>query len=175
MSGKWGFDCGGSPERQTDSALVGPADRSGSLLAFNVRVLLHSTSDGNRLPPFASGKSNTDDSPNQRANWWAIDKSDSPKAADVGVKRVTGSCVVYSRGDESGQCPSSKSDGEMSSSRGSTKNFEATEFASAVSQSITACALVYNERVRGQFAQMRQLEEAVCSHHESNRSSRCNC
>jgi hypothetical protein len=136
---------------------------------------LHGTADGNRLPPFAGRKSNTDDSPNQGANWWAIDKSESPKAADVGVKRVTGSCVVYNRGDNSGQYPSSKSDGEMSSSRGPTKNFEATEFASAVSQSITPCALVYNERVCGQLAQMREPKEAVCSHHESNRSARCYC
>jgi hypothetical protein len=130
---------------------------------------------GNWLPPFAGRKSNTDDCPNQGANWWAIDKSEAPKAADVGVKRVTGSCVVYSCDGEAGQRPNSKSDREMFPSRGFEKKLKATDFASSVSESITVCALVYNERVCGQLAQMRQPEDAVCSHHESNRSARCNC
>jgi hypothetical protein len=57
-------------------------------------VSSHSTLGSNRLPPLDGMETNADNSPNQSAKWWAIDKSESPKPADVGVKRVTGSCVV---------------------------------------------------------------------------------
>jgi hypothetical protein len=61
------------------------------------------------------------------------------------------------------------------SSRGSAKNFKATDFASAVSESITVCASVYDERVCGKLAQMPDIKTGVCSYHESNRSAWCNC
>jgi hypothetical protein len=124
--------------------------------------------DSDRLPPLAGRKSNTDNSANQGAKWWESEKIENPEAADVGV---TGSCVVYNRADEAGHCPKHKAVAEMSSSRGSAKNFKATEFASAVSESITVCASVYNERVCGKAAQLPGTKKAVCSRHKSNRGA----
>lgn len=146
-------------------------EKHGSLVGW-LGVLLHCTLDSNRFPPLAGRETNADNSPNQGAKWWANEESSNPQPADVGV---TGLCVLKNRGDEPGKCPKQKADAEMSSSRGSAKNFKATDFASAVSESITVCALVYNERVCGKVAQMREPKEAVWSHHESNRSAGCNC
>ena len=89
---------------------------------------------GDRLPSLAGRKSNTDNSSSDGPDCWAKDKSEKSQVADVGV---TWCCVVYSRADDASQRPNSKPDGEMSSSRGSAKNFKATDFASAVSQAIT--------------------------------------
>jgi hypothetical protein len=121
----------------------------------------------NRLPPLAGQETNADNSANQGAKWWANEESPNPQA-DVGV---TGLCVLKDRGDQPGKCPKQKADAEMSSSRGSAKNLKATDFASAVSESIAVCASVYNERVCGELAQMPDNQTAICSYHESNRSA----
>jgi hypothetical protein len=128
-----------------------------------------------RLPSLAGRENNADNSPNQGAKWWPNEEFDNPKTADVGVKRVTGSCVVYYRDAEAGQCPKHKAVAEMSSSRGSAMNFKAADFAGAVSQSITVGTSLYDERVCGKLAQMADDRKAVCSHHEPNRSAVCNC
>jgi hypothetical protein len=127
------------------------------------------------LPPLAGRKSKTDNSANQGANWWAIEKSENPSPADVGVKRVTGSCVVYTPDDEAGQRPNSKPGGEMFSSRGSAKNFKAIDFASAISESNTVRTSLYNERVCGKLAQMPDSRKTVCSQYEPNGCAVCNC
>jgi hypothetical protein len=126
----------------------------------------------NRLPPLAGRESHADDSSDQSANWWESEKIEHPEPANVGV---TGLCILKNCGDEPGKCPKHKADGDMSSSRESPKNFKATDFVSAVSESITGCASVYDERVRGKVAEMSDNETAVCSHHESNRSAGRNC
>ena len=133
---------------------------------------MHCTLGSDRLPPLAGRKTNADNSPDQGAKWWASEKSEKPQIADVGM---TGLCVVQYRDDEAGQCPKHKAVGEMSTSRGSAKNFKATDFASAVSESTTVCALVYDERVWGKVAQVPDNNAAVRSHRESNRSAWCNC
>jgi hypothetical protein len=125
-----------------------------------------------RFPPLAGRESNADDSPDQGAKWWANEEFENPHPADVGV---TGLCVVKYRDDEAGQCPKHEAVAEISSSRRSATNFKATDFASAVSESITVCASVYDERVWGKVAQMPDTKKAVCSHHESNRGAGCNC
>jgi hypothetical protein len=128
-----------------------------------------------RLPLLAGRKSDTDNPTDQGAKWWPNEELDNPKSADVGVKRTAGSCVVYYRDAEAGQCPKHKAVAEMSTSRGSAMNFEPADFASAVSQSITVCTSLYDERVGGKLAQMTDSRKAVCSHHESNRGAMCNC
>jgi len=138
----------------------------------STRALLHPTWGRDRLPPLPDGETHADNSPDQGANWWAINKSEIPQIADVGV---TGLCGVKNRGDEAGQCANSKADCEMFSSRGFAKNFKATDFASSVSESITLCASLYDERVCGKGAQMPNNKTAVRSRHESNRSAGCNC
>ena len=136
------------------------------------RVSLHRTLGSDRLPPLAGRETYADNSPDQGAKWWANEEFENPEPADVGVTRL---CVVKYRDDEASQCPKHKAVAEMSSSRGSAKNFKATDFASAVSESITVCASVDDERVCGKVAQMPNNKAAVCSHHESNRSAGCNC
>ena len=88
---------------------------------------------------------------------------------------MTGSRVVPYRDAEAGQCPKHKAVAEMSSSRGSAMNFEATNFAGAVSQSITVSTSLYNERVCGKLAEMPDNRKAVCSHYEPNCGAMCNC
>jgi hypothetical protein len=70
-----------------------------------------------RLPSLAGRKSNTDNSPNQGAKGWANEEFENSEPADVGVKRVTGSCVVEYSDAEAGQCPKHKAVAQMSSSR----------------------------------------------------------
>jgi hypothetical protein len=126
----------------------------------------------NRLPLFAGRESQTDDSSDQGANWRESEKIEHPQPANVGV---TGLCVLKNSADEPGKCPKQKADGDMSSSRGPTKNFKATDFCVAVSESITVCASVYDERVWRKVAETSDNKTAVCSHHESNRSAGRNC
>ena len=125
---------------------------------------------GDRLPPLAARKSNTDNSPDQGASCWVEDESEKSQVADVGV---TGLYVLQKRDDQPGQRPSSKADGETSSSRVSAKNFKATDFASAVSQSITVRISLYHERVCGKPGQMPDNKKAVRSHDETNRRAVC--
>jgi len=106
----------------------------------------------------AGRETDADNSSDQGAKWWAIEKSEIPQTADVGA---AGLCGVKNRDDEAGQCPGSKANGEMSSSRGSAKNFKAAAFESAVSESITVCAAVYNERVCGEVAELPDNKTAV--------------
>lgn len=127
-------------------------------------------SDG--LPPLGSRETNADDSPDQSAEWWESKKVEKPQIADVGM---TGLYVDQNRGDEAGHCPKHKAVSDMTSSRGSSKNFKAIDFASAVSESITACTSFHNERVCGELAQMPDSRKGVCCHHESNRSAVCEC
>src|ERR1700720_1423457 len=63
----------------------------------------------------------------------------------------------------------------MSSSRGSAKNFEVIDFASAVSESITVRTSLYNERVCGKLAQMPDSRKTVGSQYEPNGCAVCNC
>jgi hypothetical protein len=133
---------------------------------------LDRTLDGNRVPLLAGRESHTYDSSDQSANWRESEKSEHPQPANVGV---TGLCVLKNRGDEPRKCPKQKADGDMSSLRGSAKNFKATYFFSAVSESITVCAWVYDEGVSGKVAEMSDNKVAVCSDHESNRSAARNC
>jgi hypothetical protein len=140
--------------------------------AFNTGISLPRTLGSNQLPPLAGRETNADNSPDQRAKWRESEKIEHSQPADVGV---TGLCVLKNRGDEPGKCPKQKADGEMSSPRGSAKNFKTTDFASAVSESITVFASIYNERVCGKLAQVPDSKTAGCSHHESNRGAGCNC
>jgi hypothetical protein len=133
---------------------------------------LHSTLGSDRLPPLAGRETNADNSPDQGAKWRESEKIENPEAADIGM---TGLCVDKNRGDQAGQSPKHKAVGKTSSSRGSAKNFKATDFANAVSEPITVCALVYNERICGKLVQMPDNETAICSRHESNRSAGRNC
>jgi hypothetical protein len=105
---------------------------------------MYPTRGSNRLPLLAGRESHTNDSSDQGANWRKSEKIEHPQPANVGV---TGLCVLKNRGDEPGKCPKQKADGDMSSSRGSPKNFKATDFFNTVSESITVRASGYDERI----------------------------
>jgi len=123
------------------------------------------------LPPLAGRETNADNPPDQRAKWRENEKIKLPQPANVGVKRVTGLCILKNSGDEPGKRPKQKANPETSSSRGSAKNFKATDFASGVSESITVCASVYNERVCGKLVKVPDGKTRIRSYQESNRGA----
>jgi hypothetical protein len=108
--------------------LAGALD-GGLRLKIKIAALVNS----DRLPPLTARETNPDNSPDQCAKWWKNEKSDISKPADVGV---TGPCGVYYRADEAHQCPNCEAGREMFSSCGFAMDFKATDFASAVSESI---------------------------------------
>jgi hypothetical protein len=55
-----------------------------------------------RLPPLAGRESNADNPTDQSAKWWANEEFENPESADVGVTRVTWSCVIKYRDAEAG-------------------------------------------------------------------------
>lgn len=113
-----------------------------------------------RLPPHVDRETRSDNCPDQGPDRWSIEKPKRTQAADVGV---TGLYDVNKRADQAGQRPSSKPDANMSSSRGTAKDFEAIELASAVPESIAVRASVNDERVCGEDTQVRDTKAAVCS------------